>query len=196
MTHTLHRRGDEAGLQEDYVMLVLFAKGINEEGAEEKMSGIWDLFSKYKSDLTNFGNLVGGNSLETGIEALKKAYPARPLTEPQLASWLGLSPAQANTAFRKHVVARAKQGETDFRFQQARAEASRMGREGDWAGAVEQLSAASRLRPEDLDTLYRLALAEILRGRMADADRNFNTAVRWLAEHQAQGRRGKILGGG
>jgi len=73
MTHTLHRKGEEAGLQEDYVMLVLFAKGINEEGAEEKMSGIWDLFSKYQSDLTNFGNLVEGNSLETDIEALKKS---------------------------------------------------------------------------------------------------------------------------
>ena len=47
MTHTLHRTGDQAGLQEDYVMLVLFAKGINEEGADEKMRGIWDLLSKY-----------------------------------------------------------------------------------------------------------------------------------------------------
>ena len=73
MTHTLHRTGDQAGLQEDYVMLVLFAKGINEEGADEKMRGIWDLLSKYQSDLTNFGNLVGGNSLETNIEAFKKS---------------------------------------------------------------------------------------------------------------------------
>jgi len=117
-----------------------------------------------------------------GIEAMKKAYPARPLTEPQLASLLGLSPAQANTAFREHVGARAKQGETDFRFQQARAEAGRMGREGDWAGAVEQLSAASRLRPEDLDTLYRLALAEIRAERLEAAEASLKRLLDVAAE--------------
>lgn len=54
-------------------MLVLSAKGINEEGAEEKMSEIWDLLSKFQGDLTNFGNLTKGNSLETNFEALQKA---------------------------------------------------------------------------------------------------------------------------
>jgi tetratricopeptide (TPR) repeat protein len=129
-----------------------------------------------------------------GIEALKKAYPARPLTEPQLASLLGLSPAQANTAFREHVGARAKPGETDFRFQQARAEAGRMGREGDWAGAVEQLSAASRLRPDDLDTLYRLALAEIRAERLEAAEASLKRLLDVAAKAGGQPGRYVIFG--
>jgi tetratricopeptide (TPR) repeat protein len=105
-----------------------------------------------------------------GTQALKKIYPARPLTEQRLAESLGLSPAGANTAFRKYVVAQAKQGGEDFRFQQARAEASQMGQDGDWAGAADRLTAASRLRPEDPDTLYRLALAEIRAERLEAAE--------------------------
>ena len=36
MTHTLHRRGSEKSLERDYVLLCMAAKGINEEGSQEK----------------------------------------------------------------------------------------------------------------------------------------------------------------
>lgn len=73
MTHTLHRRGDHRSLCEDYVMLILPAKGVNEEGAQQKMEQIWDLLSQHESDLVNFGNITEGNSHLTRIETLKHA---------------------------------------------------------------------------------------------------------------------------
>ena len=105
-----------------------------------------------------------------GTEALKKIYPARPLTEQRLAESLELAPAQANTAFREFVVAQAKRSGDEFRFQQARAEASQSGRDGDWARAADRLTEASKLRPEHPDTLYRLALAEIRAERLEAAE--------------------------
>jgi hypothetical protein len=73
MTHTLHRTGSKEDLREDYVMLVMQARGVNREGAEEKMGQIWELFSHYETDLTNFGNMEDGNSHTTSWEILKKA---------------------------------------------------------------------------------------------------------------------------
>ena len=37
MTNTLHRRGTEESLAGDYVVFATVAKGLNEEGSEEKL---------------------------------------------------------------------------------------------------------------------------------------------------------------
>ena len=71
MTHTLHRRGDLESLSEDYVMLIMPAKGINSEGSQEKMGRIWDLLSRHKHNIVNFGNIITGNSHQVDIETLK-----------------------------------------------------------------------------------------------------------------------------
>jgi hypothetical protein len=73
MTHTLHRRGDINGLGEDYVMLVLAARGVNFDGSQEKMRQIWEIISHYEPNLANFGNITSGNSHRTSMETLKKA---------------------------------------------------------------------------------------------------------------------------
>ena len=73
MTHTLHRRGDMDSLSEDYVMLIMPARGINFDASEEKMRQIWEVISHYESHLTNFGNISNGNSHRTTMEVLKKA---------------------------------------------------------------------------------------------------------------------------
>jgi len=73
MTHTLHRRGSEADLQEDFVMLIMPAKGFNLEGSEEKMQQIFEVLSHFEKDLTNFGNARVGNSHRTDMETLKKS---------------------------------------------------------------------------------------------------------------------------
>lgn len=73
MTHTLHRRGNLENLLEDYVMLIMPARDINQAGAQEKMQQIWELLSKYEEDLVNFGNITTGNSHTTNLSALKKA---------------------------------------------------------------------------------------------------------------------------
>jgi len=56
MTHTLHRRGSEDDLHEDYVLLIFTARGFNRDGSEEKMRQIWEVISHYEKDLVNFGN--------------------------------------------------------------------------------------------------------------------------------------------
>ena len=155
--------------------LSIYAAALVEAGTVPSIADLLDEEGVRELNLRGLGFPASGLLVEWildrgGIEALKKTYPARPLTEQQLASSLGLSPAEANTAFRGHVATRAKQGETAFRFEQARAEATKMGHEGDWAGAVEHLTKASGLRPEDLDTLYRLALAEIRADRLEAAE--------------------------
>ncbi|MBW1997767.1 MAG: hypothetical protein JRJ29_07365 [Deltaproteobacteria bacterium] len=73
MTHTLHRRGDKEGLREDYVMLILYSKGINEEGAQEKFKKIWDIIKKHGSEVVNFGNVTAGNSHTATFEDLQNS---------------------------------------------------------------------------------------------------------------------------
>jgi len=72
MTHTLHRLGKSEDLKEDYVLLVMQARGVNREGNEEKMGQVWEVLSHYEADFTNFGNMTDGNSHTTTMEILKK----------------------------------------------------------------------------------------------------------------------------
>jgi len=60
MTHTLHRRGTKESLNRDYVMLCIAAKGINEDGADEKMREF--LRTVIKHGAVNFGDMRTGNS--------------------------------------------------------------------------------------------------------------------------------------
>ena len=73
MTHTLHRKGARESLSEDYVMLVLPARGVNLEGSEEKLREIWGVIGKYEENLANFGDGHNGNMHTTTIAKLRKA---------------------------------------------------------------------------------------------------------------------------
>jgi len=73
MTHTLHRRGSVEDLREDFVMLIMPARGFNLQGSEEKMRQIWGVISHYEGRLTNFGSPEIGNSHRTTMDNLKKA---------------------------------------------------------------------------------------------------------------------------
>jgi hypothetical protein len=70
MTHTLHRRGDNQSLQEDYVVLVMPAQGVNVQGSDEKLRRLWDLFSRY--DVVNWGDATNGNKYNFSLDELKK----------------------------------------------------------------------------------------------------------------------------
>ena len=59
MTHTLHRRGSEESLSKDYVLLCMAAKGINEEGSEEKMREF--LRINLRHNPVNMGDMRTGN---------------------------------------------------------------------------------------------------------------------------------------
>ncbi|MDH4265726.1 MAG: hypothetical protein OEW45_08830 [Deltaproteobacteria bacterium] len=69
MTHTLHRRGDNQSLQEDYVVLIMPAQGVNVPGSDEKLKKLWEIFSRY--NVVNFGN-GNHNKFTLSLKDLKK----------------------------------------------------------------------------------------------------------------------------
>lgn len=71
MTHTLHRIGSEASLKNDYVFLCTPAKGINTEGAREKLIKILDILME--SGPINIGFYGHGSIIDDiCIEGVKK----------------------------------------------------------------------------------------------------------------------------
>ena len=66
MTHTLHRRGTEDSLDKDYVLLCMAAKGINEEGSDEKMREF--LRINLGHDPVNVGDMRSGNMYNSTID--------------------------------------------------------------------------------------------------------------------------------
>ena len=73
MTHTLHRRGDRESLREDYVMLIMYSKGINEGGAQEKFRQMWGILKNHGADIVNYGNVTTGNSRTVSFEDLQNS---------------------------------------------------------------------------------------------------------------------------
>jgi hypothetical protein len=59
MTHTLHRRGTKESLNRDYVFLCMAAKGINEDGADDKMRKFLRIVIKHNA--VNIGDMRTGN---------------------------------------------------------------------------------------------------------------------------------------
>ena len=59
MTHTLHRRGTRESLNRDYIFLCMAAKGINEEGADDKMREFLRIVIKHNA--VNIGDMRTGN---------------------------------------------------------------------------------------------------------------------------------------
>ena len=68
MTHTLHRRGSEESLGKDYVLLCMAAKGINEDGSEEKMREF--LRINLRHNPVNVGDMRTGNMLNVSIDEI------------------------------------------------------------------------------------------------------------------------------
>lgn len=68
MTHTLHRRGSEKSLKRDYVLLCMAAKGINEEGSEEKMREF--LRINLRHNPVNIGDMRTGNMYNVPVDEI------------------------------------------------------------------------------------------------------------------------------
>ena len=66
MTHTLHRQGTEESLSDDYVFLCMAAKGINEDGAADKMRDFLRIVLRHNP--VNIGDMRTGNLFNTSIE--------------------------------------------------------------------------------------------------------------------------------
>ena len=59
MTHTLHRKGTRESLNRDYIFLCMAAKGINEDGADDKMREFLRIVIKHGA--VNIGDMRTGN---------------------------------------------------------------------------------------------------------------------------------------
>jgi len=105
-----------------------------------------------------------------GLDLLGRLYAFKPLTTDKLASATGAAVDDAVASYKNWVEARAKEGEPEYRFQRAIADAAMAGQKGEWVLAAEHLTRALELRPADPDTLYRLALAEDKAGLPAAAE--------------------------
>ena len=67
MTHTLHRRGTDESLKNDYVLLVTAASGINHEGSKEKLLKVLDVVWEVgpaNVGSQHLGTILQGYSLE------------------------------------------------------------------------------------------------------------------------------------
>jgi hypothetical protein len=68
MTHTLYREGTRENLSNDYVVLALSAKNINESGSAVKMKRFLEIGLRHNP--VNFGDMKTGNSLTTSPEVI------------------------------------------------------------------------------------------------------------------------------
>lgn len=66
MTHTLHRQGNRESLKNDYIFLCMAAKGINEDGADEKMREFLRIIMRHHP--VNAGDMRSGNMFNSTID--------------------------------------------------------------------------------------------------------------------------------
>jgi hypothetical protein len=59
MTHTLHRRGTNENLQDDFIVFAMSAKGINDNGSAAKMKEFFNIVKRHKP--VNMGDMKTGN---------------------------------------------------------------------------------------------------------------------------------------
>ncbi|MDR3591139.1 MAG: hypothetical protein P4N41_15910 [Negativicutes bacterium] len=80
MTHTLHRRGTDESLKNDYVLLVTAASGINHEGSREKLlkvlEVVWEV-GPANVGSQHLGTILQGYSLEEIKAALNEVPRVR-----------------------------------------------------------------------------------------------------------------------
>ncbi len=65
MTHTLHRRGTEESLEQDFVVLAMGARGVNRDGCAPKIRQILEIMSRHNP--VNYGDVFTGNSITSHV---------------------------------------------------------------------------------------------------------------------------------
>jgi hypothetical protein len=69
MSHTLHRTGSDESLRNDFVLLAMPTKGVNNIGSKEKLVKILEVCME--NGAVNAGDTQQGNIYSIGLEALK-----------------------------------------------------------------------------------------------------------------------------
>lgn len=68
MTHTLHRRGSEESLRDDFVVFAIAAQSVNAKGIAPKFEDFYKIVRKYNP--SNTGDMKKGNMFVLGDEAV------------------------------------------------------------------------------------------------------------------------------
>ena len=79
MTHTLHRTGTPESLSEDYPMLAIRAKGLNDEGNNWRLLKILEIASRYP--IVNFADVKNGSKFTTDLETILKTDKDLPMVQ-------------------------------------------------------------------------------------------------------------------
>jgi hypothetical protein len=66
MTHTLHRQGSKESLDKDFIFLCMAAKGLNEDGADEKMREFLRIMMRHNP--VNAGDMRSGNMFTSNMD--------------------------------------------------------------------------------------------------------------------------------
>jgi hypothetical protein len=76
MTHSLHRKGDQDELRDDFVMLVMAGRDrMAKETVRQRMTEVWNILSRYEAELSNFGTLNGGGRHRKPIAEFRSINP-------------------------------------------------------------------------------------------------------------------------
>jgi tetratricopeptide (TPR) repeat protein len=102
--------------------------------------------------------------------ALSKVWKEKELAAEDIAGAMEIAPAALDGAFTQHVTALARDAGGELAFRQALGEAQLRYDRGDTAGMAEALRLAAEIRPDDPETLYKLALALKRSGDPAGAE--------------------------
>lgn len=68
MTHTLHRRGSEESLEQDYVVFAITAQSVNAKGMSPVFKKFFDIVKKYNPD--NMGDMRHGSVLSLDYKTI------------------------------------------------------------------------------------------------------------------------------
>ena len=68
MTHTLYREGTQSNLSNDYVVLAMSAKNINEKGSAEAMKRFFKMGLRHNP--VNYGDMKTGNMFSTSLQTI------------------------------------------------------------------------------------------------------------------------------
>ncbi|WP_338823483.1 hypothetical protein MHOCP_16820 [Moorella humiferrea] len=66
MSHTLHRRGNEENLKEDFIVFAMSAKGINDKNSKDKLQHFLRIMHRHHP--VNMGDMKTGNLFSAGAE--------------------------------------------------------------------------------------------------------------------------------
>ncbi len=72
MTHSLHRAGTAANLQNDFVVFAISAQTVNARGSAAQFARFFEIVSRYNP--VNMGDMKTGNIFSAGKEAIQKGY--------------------------------------------------------------------------------------------------------------------------